>query len=197
VFFSQFVFTQNTSIKKIEADHVEIISIDGNQLFLIEVMTSNSKVFKITSVVDGEYENNYQIISSIIGNTLNIKLERIAFAEIKDDKRNAHKVIAAKLLMEIPNNMNLIIISDIASVQLDGNFNTISIQLRQGYCNLKGSSKTTSINTIDGNISVITKEAEVRAISNKGIVNVYPYKIKTSKYNLKSINGDISVRNPH
>ncbi|WP_411893177.1 hypothetical protein [Winogradskyella sp. A2] len=196
VLFSQFVFAQNTSIKKIEAENVEIISIDGNQLFMIEVMTSNLKEFKITSIVDGEYENNYQIISSLDENTLNIKLERVAFAEIEDDKRNAHKVIDAKLLLEIPKKMNLSIISDIASVQLDGNYNTISIQLRQGYCNLNGSSKTTSINTIDGNISVITEEADVRAISNKGSVNVYPYNLKTSIYNLRSINGDISVRRP-
>jgi DUF4097 and DUF4098 domain-containing protein YvlB len=159
------------------------------------VKTSRSNIIRINSIVDGEYENEYQIFTSINGDRLDIKLEQIAFREIADDKRNALKVIAAKLLLEIPQKKNLSIESDIGSVILNGSFNSISIQLQQGYCNLKGNTKEALINTIDGNINIQTGDAKiVSAVTNNGKVNIYPFKVKSSLYNLKSINGDISIK---
>ena len=189
------IIAQNTSIKQIRADHIKEIFVDGNQLFLIDVKTSRSNIISINSIVDGEYENEYQIFTSINGDRLDIKLEQIAFREIADDKRNALKVIAPKLLLEIPQKKNLSIESDIGSVILNGSFNSISIQLQQGYCNLKGNTKEALINTIDGNINIQTGDAKiVSAVTNNGKVNIYPFKVKSSLYNLKSINGDISIK---
>lgn len=195
LFFPHLIIAQNTSIKQIRADHIKEIFVDGNQLFLIDVKTSRSNIISINSIVDGEYENEYQIFTSINGDRLDIKLEQIAFREIADDKRNALKVIAAKLLLEIPQKKNLSIESDIGSVILNGSFNSISIQLQQGYCNLKGNTKEALINTIDGNINIQTGDAKiVSAVTNNGKVNIYPFKVKSSLYNLKSINGDISIK---
>lgn len=195
LFSPHLIIAQNTSIKQIRADHIKEIFVDGNQLFLIDVKTSRSNIISINSIVDGEYENEYQIFTSINGDRLDIKLEQIAFREIADDKRNALKVIAAKLLLEIPQKKNLSIDSDIGSVILNGSFNSISIQLQQGYCNLKGNTKEALINTIDGNINIQTGDAKiVSAVTNNGKVNIYPFKVKSSLYNLKSINGDISIK---
>ncbi|RCT53787.1 hypothetical protein [Winogradskyella sp. KYW1333] len=195
LFSPHLIIAQNTSIKQIRADHIKEIFVDGNQLFLIDVKTSRSNIISINSIVDGEYENEYQIFTSINGDRLDIKLEQIAFREIADDKRNALKVIAAKLLLEIPQKKNLSIESDIGSVILNGSFNSISIQLQQGYCNLKGNTKEALINTIDGNINIQTGDAKiVSAVTNNGKVNIYPFKVKSSLYNLKSINGDISIK---
>ena len=195
LFSPHLIIAQNTSIKQIRADHIKEIFVDGNQLFLIDVKTSRSNIIRINSIVDGEYENEYQIFTSINGDRLDIKLEQIAFREIADDKRNALKVIAAKLLLEIPQKKNLSIESDIGSVILNGSFNSISIQLQQGYCNLKGNTKEALINTIDGNINIQTGDAKiVSAVTNNGKVNIYPFKVKSSLYNLKSINGDISIK---
>lgn len=195
LFSPHLIIAQNTSIKQIRADHIKEIFVDGNQLFLIDVKTSRSNIISINSIVDGEYENEYQIFTSINGDRLDIKLEQIAFREIADDKRNALKVIAAKLLLEIPQKKNLSIESDIGSVILNGSFNSISIQLQQGYCNLKGDTKEALINTIDGNINIQTGDAKiVSAVTNNGKVNIYPFKVKSSLYNLKSINGDISIK---
>ncbi|WP_438963291.1 hypothetical protein [Winogradskyella sp.] len=195
LFSTHLIIAQNTSIKQIRADHIKEIFVDGNQLFLIDVKTSRSNIISINSIVDGEYENEYQIFTSINGDRLDIKLEQIAFREIADDKRNALKVIAAKLLLEIPQKKNLSIESDIGSVILNGSFNSISIQLQQGYCNLKGNTKEALINTIDGNINIQTGDAKiVSAVTNNGKVNIYPFKVKSSLYNLKSINGDISIK---
>jgi hypothetical protein len=195
LFSPHLIIAQNTSIKQIRADHIKEFFVDGNQLFLIDVKTSRSNIISINSIVDGEYENEYQIFTSINGDRLDIKLEQIAFREIADDKRNALKVIAAKLLLEIPQKKNLSIESDIGSVILNGSFNSISIQLQQGYCNLKGNTKEALINTIDGNINIQTGDAKiVSAVTNNGKVNIYPFKVKSSLYNLKSINGDISIK---
>ena len=150
LFFTFYVssFAQNKLITEIDINDVNTISINGDQIFFIGVKATNTSDARITSIIDGEYENNYQIITNKVDNVLNINLEQIVFSSISDDKRNAHKVIAAKLLLEIPENMNLNIKSDIASVGLEGYYDTISIQLYQGYCKLLGSVERATINTI-------------------------------------------------
>ena len=63
LFSPHLIIAQNTSIKQIRADHIKEIFVDGNQLFLIDVKTSRSNIISINSIVDGEYENEYQIFT--------------------------------------------------------------------------------------------------------------------------------------
>ena len=52
--------------------------------------------------MDGEYQNEFQVVDRIKNGVLHLKLEHLSFSDIADDKRNAHKVIAATLQLEIP-----------------------------------------------------------------------------------------------
>jgi len=184
---------QNILEKHIQADGIKSISINGNDIFNISVLTSKTNQIKMTSTLDGEYQNDFQIVSIEENGILKLSLEHLSFMEIPDDKRNAHKVIAAMLYLEIPDQLTVTILSDIASVELDGEFKSLFIELQQGQCSIIGDAKTATINTFDGDINVITKSATVNAQSNHGEVVLDKFYDLESTWKLKSINGDITV----
>mgnify|MGYP003629998643 CR=1 FL=1 len=184
---------QNVLERKFLADKIETISIDGDQIFTISVSTSQAKHITVTSTLDGEYQQQFQIITKQEANQLGIKLEPFKFATIADDKRNAHKVIAATLVLEIPEGLNLNVISNIGSVNLMGSFNKLNINLSQGHFYAKGDANSASISTVEGYIKVITTYANVEAISKNGMVVLDVFKSNNTSWKLNSINGDITV----
>ncbi|WP_157957216.1 DUF4097 family beta strand repeat-containing protein [Winogradskyella tangerina] len=188
-----FGIAQNTLRKELDAATIETISIKGNQIFNILVTTSSSKTISITSTLDGEYQNNYQIATKQEQNELILSLEFMSFEAIPDDKRNAHKVIAAELKLDIPKDLDLKIKSDVGSVEVAGQYNSLSIELLQGFCNVDAHAKNAAINTIDGNIDVKTKNASVTATSKNGKVAIEDLNTTDWRWNLRSINGDITV----
>ncbi len=196
LFTATFLCAQNILEKQITVGGIDRIVINGNQIFNISVSTSKTDKIKILSTLDGEYQNEFQILSSLDNHTLTLGLEHLSFLEIPDDKRNAHKVIAATLRMEIPEDLSLQILSDIGSVDMKGDFKSLYIELLQGRCDVEGTSKTATINTLDGDISVVTTSASVEASSNRGKVTVDNFYDEFSIWKLKSINGNITVVKP-
>lgn len=184
---------QNVIEKTIESKGIETILLNGNQIFEIAISTTTNDYITVTSTLDGEYQNQFQIIARQVDNQLELRLVQFEFTTIIDDKRNAHKVIAATLDIKIPNGLNIDILSDIGSVDLEGNFKSITIELLQGHCTVKGESKDTTINTIDGDINVVTKSAAINAKSNHGNVVLDNFPESNSIWQLRSINGDIAV----
>lgn len=196
VFYSVIGFSQNKFQKQLSAKHIESISINGNQIFSISVSTEKTDDITITSILDGEYQNDFQIVIKEKDNTLNLNLEHTSLSEIPDDKRNAHKVIAATLQLEIPENLSLTIFSDIGSVDLKGDFQSLFVELQQGHCKVEGEVKMATVNTFDGQINVLTKNANVKATSNHGKVKIDEFSYSNSTWKLKSINGNITVEKP-
>ncbi len=184
---------QNTLKREFDAQSIETISINGNQIFNIYVKSTQTDRISITSTLDGEYQNKYQIASKIDGNELVLSLEFMTFEAIPDDKRNAHKVIAAELTLEIPDDLNLKIKSDIGSANISGNYKSLHVELLQGYCKVEALSKRAILNTIDGKIDVITKNADIRAYSKHGKVSLDSFNSSENQWDLNSINGNITV----
>ncbi|WP_179318901.1 hypothetical protein [Winogradskyella helgolandensis] len=190
------VKAQNILEKEITAEKIDTISINANQIFKISVSTSQTDKIKVRSTLDGEYQNDFQVVILENNHTLNLHLEHLSFTEIPDDKRNAQKVVAATLHLEIPEDLSLDIISDIGSVDLKGDFNTLYIQLLQGHFYIIGDTKTATINTFDGDIHVVTKSAAVVANSNHGKITTDEFSKAIPIWKLKSINGNITVVKP-
>ena len=187
------VSSQNKVEKELFSKGIETIVIDGNQVFKISVVTSNSDKIVIHSVLDGEYQDQFQIVTKQHNDSLKLSLKRLPFTTKTDDKRNAHKVVAATLKLELPESLELNIISDIGSVDLRGRFNSMYIQLKQGHCTVDGTVKKATINTFDGYIRVTTVNAKVNAFSNNGNVSIDTFAATNSLWELQSINGDITV----
>ena len=184
---------QNTLNKELKASTIKTITINGNQIFDISIVSAQTNAILISSTLDGEYQNNYQIATKIDQNELLLGLEYMAFEDIPDDKRNAHKVIAAELTLTIPHNLNINIISDIGSVEIKGEYNIILIELLQGHFRADALSKNATINTIDGRIDVMTKNTKINASSKNGKVSADSFNSSKYQWNLKSVNGNITV----
>ena len=187
---------QNSLVKEITAKNIDTISIDANQIFNISVATSKTSNITIISTLDGEYQNEFQVVVSEKKRTLKLSLEPLPFHNIPDDKRNAHKVIAATLQLEIPEYYVLDLVSDIGSVDVYGQFKSLYIQLYQGQCYVEANVETATINTFDGDINVVTKRASVKAQSNHGEIALDEYSNTNAIWNLKSIKGNITVAKP-
>ena len=193
LFISTNFQAQNILDKKVSKEGFESILINGNQIFKISVSTATTDYITISSILDGEYQNQFQIITKQENNQLKLSLERLEFSVLADDKRNAHKVIAATLTIEIPENLSLSIISDIGSVGLNGNFDSLLIELLRGHCEVIGKANSVTINTIDGDINVVTQNASISASSSHGNVVLDEFSNSESFWKLQSINGDITV----
>ena len=187
------IHAQNSLTKTIAADSVNSIEINGNQIFNISVTTTKNNKILVSSTLDGEYQNKYQIALKQEGTQLFLALNYVSFEDIPDDKRNAHKVIAATLKIEIPEDLMLNIKSDVGSVNVTGQFESIFIELLQGYCNVVGKASSATINTIDGNIKVATNNAVINANSKHGNSKADLLKPSENVWHLYSINGDITV----
>ncbi len=196
-FLAFILSAQNKLEKQLFAENIQTIAINGNQIFNILVSTSKKDQIFIYSKLDGEYQDQFQLVTKQQNDSLNLSLKRLPFTTKPDDKRNAHKLVAATLHIEIPEGLNLNILSDIGSVKLNGNFNMLSVELLQGHAEITGFVNNATVNTLVGYIYVKTKNAEVKANSNNGKVEIDKFMAIDSYWKLQSINGDITVINQH
>ncbi|WP_179316567.1 hypothetical protein [Winogradskyella undariae] len=197
LFFSVFISSaQNRLEKQLSAAQIETITINGDQIFNISVSTSKTNHISVISTLDGEYQNDFQIVLEEENHTLYLSLEHVSLFDIPDDKRSAHKVIAATLQLVIPEKLAVNIISDIGSVDLEGDFKSLYIELLSGKCNMKGKSNIATINTIEGDIDVIA-EGVFEADSNHGEISIDALFNSDSIWKLKSIKGNITVAKPN
>ena len=192
---SIFGFTQNKAEDTFSAKGISEIIVDGNQIFNITVTTEVSETISLNSISDGEYGNDYQVISEVKGKQLMVSLKRVAIEDTPDDKRNAHKVIAATLEIKLPDNMNLSIKSDVGSVKANGKFNNLNINLSEGGCNIIGFARVATIKTIDGHILVKTKNSIIQTDSHHGLVDFPSNMLGTNLWRLTTNGGNITVKN--
>ena len=186
---------QNTSLETFSDKNISDVIINGNQIFNINIETSKAKVITVESLTDGEYQNNFKVVSEIKENVLYLELKRTAIVKTPDDKRNAHKVIAATLELQIPESLNISIKSDIGSVKADGVFADIKVNLLQGGCMVKGIAKNANIKTANGNIDVFTKDAIISTDSKSGLVDFPKNMVGFDLWKLTTVSGNITVKN--
>lgn len=190
---SFFGFSQNTSTNTFTAKGITEILVEGNQIFNITVIATPTENIIVKSITDGEYQNNFQVRSEVKGNRLVLELKRAVIEKTPDDKRNAHKVIAATVELTIPENLNVSITSDIGSVNANGIFNELKLNLAQGGCNINGMARLATIKTTDGNIKVQTKDAIIETDSKSGLVNFPSDMFGFNVWRLTTVGGNITV----
>lgn len=194
VVFSVSGFSQNKGLNTFSSNGISEIIINGDQIFKIKVTTEKSDIITVTSTSDGEYGNDYKVVSEVKGKQLFISLKRIALEKMPDDKRNAHKVITADLELKLPDNMNLSITSDVGSVEAKGKFNRLNVNLFQGGCTIEGLARVGTIKTVDEPILIRTKNAIIQTDSHHGLVEFPSDMLGTNLWRLTTIGGNITVK---
>lgn len=193
LFLSFSIGAQNQLQKTIDPGKHTRVKINGNQIFEIEIQSEKRNTIELISIVDGEYGEHFQFDIKLIKDAYTISLWQSQLSIIEDDKRNAHKVVAAKMLLKLPEGFIVDVMSDVGNLELTGNFKTLRASLQMGYFRFQGLVDFLEVETRDGNIHLQTKDVNVEARSSNGLVTVSNSIQGNGSVTLKSINGNILV----
>jgi hypothetical protein len=190
----QATYAQSKMLRTIDAAGIERIVIKGDQIFEMEVTSQKRTTIEMTTLLDGEYENDYQIIATKKNQVLEIQLVFNSFSVIPDNKRNAHKVVAATLKLLIPHEQKLEVTSDVGFLIAKGNYQSLLVNLQNGYFNFEGVARYLRAETNRGNIYFTSKNTRTEAFSANGAVRGDNLKDGPNTAVLKSIRGDIEIK---
>ncbi len=185
---------QKDTSKQLDAKEIKSIYIDTDEVFKIIIKTStNSDLISISSHSEGEYFNDIALDTEVRANSIYLTTKFREILKSGFDKLSAHKVFSLEITLEIPEELQVFVKSNIASVEAEGDFNFIQVQLNSGYCNLSNFIGNALVNTYNGAITIQTTDATVSASSRNGKV-ILPLDF-SGKHVIKatSINGDIRI----
>ena len=193
ILFNYLGIAQNKKTQTLALNDLTTVIVNGDQIFNIRINTWEMNNIEITSNIEGEYQENFQILSNVKDQELNIELLQNPYLNIADNKLSAHKVIVATLEVNLPKHLNLGIKSDVGSVVINGIYNNLSVDLDQGSCLIKGLAQKAVIHAIKGGIEVHTQNPKITPTSNQGEKHIDKNLRGTDVWQLSSIYGNISV----
>ncbi len=193
VFLSLALHAQNIQDKSIVNTQIDSLVINGSLITKITLQTHTKNSITIQYNIEGENYENLFLATQEIGKTLKIEAKKQPSFLDNNDKLSAHKSNAIKLEITLPVNKNIEIISPKSNTTLLGNYNTINVQLKSGFCFFNGFCTYASIKTIEGNISITTNAAKVYCSSKNGFISKEIIDFGTSKIYLESVQGNISL----
>lgn len=193
ILFSGYLFAQKQIMKQFDGSQLSTVSISGNTMFKISISTKKENNINLILQVRGE--NNEQVVlqTHIKRDTLFVESAYQPLFIKPDDKLSAHKKISIELTIFVPEQFNIGITSDIASVYATGNYNYFMTELLNGHFTATGFSGVLLVNTIHGNISLETDAAQLKLQTKNGIIQQEKISIGKNSISLHSINGNISV----
>lgn len=186
------VKSQSRVEKSIAAVDLKEIIILIDTAFEIEITNTSENKILISTQSEGEYQNEILIKTERTNTSLIIKDDIQPFSEIFNDKLSAHKVIALKVKIKIPEHLSVTIRSNLASLSIEGKVSSLFAELKSGDCSLRLFTGNATINTWAGDILVHTNNASVYPVTKSGIIFLEKMSGKNQIY-LNSISGSISV----
>ncbi|MGA8853766.1 MAG: hypothetical protein WB492_06275 [Christiangramia sp.] len=194
IFVSGVIYAQRDTREVIDASSIKNIEINTDEVYLITISTTKSSEIKINTHSEGEYYDDIILETSIKDNKLNISTKYPERLTGGFDKLSAHKVFSLEITLTIPENLEISVNSNIASLSGKGKFKSIYANLKQGYCKLLDFSGAAVINTYTGNILIETSSGLIEANSRNGVVDIPQFLTGRKPLRLTSIDGDIMVR---
>lgn len=191
--FSLVVVAQKDTARQIDGKGIKQLYIETDEVFRINLKTVKGDRFLITTHSEGEYYNDIALNTKVDEETLYLSTEFQEILQSGYDKLSAHKVFSLEITLEVPENLQVIISSNIAAVEAKGVYESLQIELKTGYCNLNDFQGNAVINTYDGAVSVKTSGATVMATSRNGKVILPANFSGNHSIKVTSINGDIRV----
>lgn len=185
---------QKETYEVIDAEKLKVLNIETDEVFRIRITAAPVEKINIKTRSEGEYYDNILIETSVKGERLNISTKYPERLTGGFDKLSAHKVFSLEIELEIPEGLEVVVSSNIASLIATGNYESVYAGLKQGYCNLLDFSGKANINTYGGDILVETKTGIIEANSRHGVVTVPDFLPGRNPIKLTSIDGDITVR---
>lgn len=192
VIFAFNLQAQSTFDKSLDASGINEVEIILDNFFLVEITNTTSNKIIFNSISEGEYKDHILIKAKRSQKSIFLQDDMQPFMNNHNDKLSAHKVFAAKAKIQIPRHLAVIIKSRTASVQIRGTFKNVFAELNSGDCSLQPFVGNAKIYTLQGNIVLYTKNADVKTVSSSGKIKKEDV-VGQHQIELKSISGDISV----
>ena len=186
-------FAQKKMVLTEPAENLKGIFIESDQIFQIYVKATNSDQLVISTEVEGETFETLEIDTALQNDLLYITTGRSVGFKAFDDKLAAHKVLSVVLHIELPANKELWVNSSLASVEAQGAYSYVNLNLSGGRANLLDFTGNGVVNTLRGAIDVETRTTKIEASSRNGSLHVATSPVSLYKLTLKSVDGSISV----
>ncbi len=179
--------------KNLDASHISNIKINGNNLFKINITSQATSNIDMLLKVEGEDNEQILLLSRVQNDTLYLASSYQPLFTPPDNKSSAHKQVSIELVLQIPENVNLFLESDIASVFISGNYHDVLIELLNGHFKTSQFLGNLVVNTLLGDIYVETNYAVLDCYTRKGAVFQEKLVAGVNQISLNSVNGDITV----
>ena len=186
-------YSQKVSTRIYDAKNIQELFVSTDEVYEIIIKTSKTDKITLSSHAEGEYYNDISLNVEVHKDRMLLTSAFNKALQGGFDKLSAHKVFSLGLTLEIPEGIEVIIESNIASVIGSGTFKNLQIQLQSGYCKLEPFLGNAVINTYKGSIQVSTRNANIIAKSRNGKVDIPKDLSGNHEIKLTSIDGDISV----
>ncbi|SDD66143.1 hypothetical protein SAMN05421636_101342 [Pricia antarctica] len=170
---------------------IEAIILNVTNSFELFVDTAPGNEVLVEAAIDGEYCNDLLVNVKTSGNTLFIDTEFQPNFKKPNDKLSAHKVISIALKLLLPEQKRVTIFGTGCHVTAKGSYEKLKITLSDGSCHLKSISGTAVVATQSGTISVLARNAKIKATSKYGRVGRNQIPSGDTFYDVSSVTGDI------
>ncbi len=184
---------QLTQTRKLDVGDVKKLHLNLDEVFAVDIETGDYSKIEIFSEAEGEYAKELQLDIKQIEETLYVNSLFDAILSSGFDKLSSHKVFAIRMVIKIPEHLQLYISSNIAEVHLNGSLAYFEANLKNGNCFITNFQGNAKVNTYRGNINVQTQAAQIDAETRNGNLEVEEAIYKKHSIELKSIEGDIHV----
>lgn len=191
-------YSQKIIERELNGSKIEKIIIASSEVYQINLSSEKTDIIKIHIKIEGETYENVVLSVLEVNGVLTLNTEYSPYFKVINDKLAAHKVLAIEMEIIHPENIDIEISSDIASVTAKGNYASFFALLGNGNCILNNFLGNAIIKTNLGSITVYAHpgtsgDLSGRAVSKKGkVINTFPEK---GKYLIiaESVEGNISL----
>jgi len=184
---------QVTSTQHIDAESIQIIKLQLEQVAFVNIKTSEKQEIEIRTESSGEYSQAIQLDKQIKQNELLIK--SVFDEKLKGgfDKLSALKVFSIGLHLLIPADIKVDISTDITNIKLKGDYKTVHIENKFGNCRLTEFQGNAQINAFSGNVFIETANTYINASTENGNKEIAT--IEGNKYSIdvKTVDGNIQI----
>ncbi|APG60898.1 hypothetical protein LPB144_10975 [Christiangramia salexigens] len=185
---------QRITQENIEAKGIKAIEINTDEVYQISITAAKVKNIILKTHSEGEYYNDIIIRSAVREKRLILTSEYPDILTGGFDKLSAHKVFSVEIELIIPEDLEVFITSNIASVIAKGGYKYFYADLQQGYCHLLTFNGNATINTYKGDIIVETQTGLIEANTRNGELLKPSFLPGRNPLRLNSLDGDIIVR---
>lgn len=182
--FAQKVTQQTFSIYEIDE-----VRINTDKIFQLNIISTNDKVIKIETKMEGEYYRDLNIITATKNKQIQISCELAEDFEIPNDKLSAHKVFSVTMDIYIPKKLKVQLEGDETQVHVKGNYKKFLAILISGNFTLTNFTSEAKIQTKKGNIHYNRRRKSTLETNTNQHVIFYE---KGRKIELKADNGKIT-----